>query len=345
MTMDTKKSKASKKILFGISLVLFLAAAGLFLHMNFQQKQSIYQVKVNENALENQGEAQASYRKIEVEGQAYRYNTSITNILYMGVDTESSDVLDVEAAGSAGQADSIMLLSVDRRTRKMEILAIPRDTMTKIRMYDNSGNYLGKATQHLSLAYAYGDGEEQSCRLVAEAVSQLLCDIPIQKYISSDISSIAEINDLVGNVTVTVPGDDLEYLGTRFKKGRTLTLDGRDAEIFVRSRNIEEDFSNTGRMERQKVYLMAFLEKLKERANEDMEGLLADIEELEDTSVSNLTSTDLDQLLTILSENDLTEENYHVLEGEDQLGELHDEFYADEERLRELIMELYYIKV
>lgn len=338
-----KKSERAKKILLGVLLLLGAAGAILLLHIRLQQKQSVYQVKVDENALENQGEAQASYRKIEVDGQVYRYNTSITNILYMGVDTEMDS--KVETAGAAGQADSIMMLSIDRRTRRMEIIAIPRDTMTKIRMYDNSGNYLGRATQHLSLAYAYGDGKEQSCRLVSEAVSQLLFDIPVQKYISSDISSIAQINDLVGGVTVTVPGDDLEYLGTRFKKGRTLTLDDETAEIFVRSRDIDEDFSNTGRMERQKVYLMAFLEKLKVRAQDDMEGLLADIEELGDTSLSNLTSTDLDQLLTILSENDLTEENYHILEGADQLGELHDEFYADEEKLQELILDLYYVKV
>ena len=343
--MEANKKGTAKKILLVILLVLAAAAIGFFLHIRLQRQQAVYQVKVDENALENREEGEVSYRKIEVDGQTYRYNTGITNILYMGVDTESADEADVETAQAAGQADAIMLLSVDRRTRDVQIIAIPRDTMTKIRMYDNAGNYLGKATQHLSLAYAYGDGEDKSCRLVAEAVSQLLEDIPIQKYISSDLSSISQINDLVGGVTVTVPGDDLEYLGARCKKGRTLKREGEMAEQFVRSRNTEEDFSNAGRMERQKVYLTAYLEKLQERANEDMEGLLSDIEDLEDLTVSNLTATDLEQLLTILSENDLNEENYHILEGEDRLGELHDEFYADEEKLQELILDLYYVKV
>ena len=228
---------------------------------------------MDENALENREEGEVSYRKIEVDGQTlpvqHRHHQHSVHGRW---DTESADEADVETAQAAGQADAIMLLSVDRRTRDVQIIAIPRDTMTKIRMYDNAGNYLGKATQHLSLAYAYGDGEDKSCRLVAEAVSQLLEDIPIQKYISSDLSSISQINDLVGGVTVTVPGDDLEYLGARFKKGRTLKLEGEMAEQFVRSRNTEEDFSNAGRMERQKVYLTAYLEKLQERANEDMEG-------------------------------------------------------------------------
>lgn len=343
--MEANKNGRVKKIFLMILIVLVAAAGAVFLHLRLQRQQSIYDVTVDENALENQGEATVSYRKIEVNGVTYRYNTGITNILYMGVDTENSEESDVESHSSAGQADCVMLLSINRRTMEAQVIAIPRDTMTKIRMYDNSGNYLGKATQHLSLAYAYGDGGDQSCRLVAEAVSQLLCDIPIQKYISSDLSSIPEINDLVGGVTVTVPGDDLEYLGSRFKKGKTLTLDGETAELFVRSRNIEEDFSNTGRMERQKVYLTAFLEKLQARAQNDMDGLLSDLEDLEDVTVSNLTTTDLEQLLTILADNDLSEDNYHILEGEDRLGELHDEFYVDEEKLQQLILDLFYVKV
>ena len=343
--MEANKNGRIRKILLLILAILVIAAGAVFLHLRFQRQQSVYNVTVDENALKNQGEATVSYRKIEVDGVTYRYNTGITNILYMGVDTESSQESDVESDSSAGQADCVMLLSINRRTMEAQVIAIPRDTMTKIRMYDNSGNYLGKATQHLSLAYAYGDGEDQSCRLVAEALSQLLLDIPIQKYISSDLSSIPEINDLVGGVTVTVPGDDLEYLGSRFREGRTLTLDGETAEQFVRSRNIEEDFSNTGRMERQKVYLMAFLEKLKARAQDDMDGLLSDLENMDDLTVSNLTTTDLEQLLTILAGNDLSEDNYHILEGEDQLGELHDEFYVDEEKLQQLILDLFYVKV
>ena len=172
-----------------------------------------------------------------------------------------------------------------------------------------------------------------------------MCDIPVNKYLSSDVSSISQINDLVGGVRVTVPGTDLEYLGPRYQKGKVLTLKGDMAETFVRSRNINEDFTNEGRMIRQKVYMEAFLEKMKEKASADLEGFLEDLEALDDYSVSNLRSYELEELLSILCDTTLGDGNYHILEGEDQLGELHDEFYVDEEKLQELILELYYVEI
>ena len=52
------------------------------------------------------------------------------------------------------------------------------------------GNELGKDTQHLTLAFAYGDGKEKSCELLQEAVSNLLFDLKIDGYLAANISSI-----------------------------------------------------------------------------------------------------------------------------------------------------------
>lgn len=42
---------------------------------------------------------------------------------------------------------------------------------------------------------------------------------------------------------------------------------------------------------------------------------------------------------------DFTEDNFVILQGTDQEGELHDEFYADQEALLDLIIDLFYKKV
>lgn len=340
-----KQQNQTKKVVAAVTSVLVLACAAVFVHTRLQQKQDLYQLKIDEDALEHIGEETAHYRKIEVDGKTYRYNTSIRNILYMGIDTQTDDS-DEESlsTSSAGQADSFMLISIDRRNNDMHIIAIPRDTMTQIRMYDNTGQYLGKAQQHLSLSYAYGDGGKQSCLLAAEAVSQLLHDIPINNYISTNISSIGAINDLVGGVTVTIPGDDLEYLGRQYRKGRTLTLDSETAEIFVRSRNIEEDFTNQGRMLRQKVFVTQLFSQMKKRIDNDLDGLLEDIDKIGDTSVTNLRSSDIQDLLVQVSDHSITSENYHILEGSDEVGDLHDEFYIDDEKLVQLLLDIYYVE-
>lgn len=340
-----KQQNNAKKAALAATSVLLLACVGIFTHYRIQQKQEIYQLQIDDDALEHISEASAHYRKIEVDGKIYRYNTGIRNILYMGIDTQS-DPADGESlnTSSAGQADSFMLISIDRKSNDMNIIAIPRDTMTPIRMYDNTGQYLGKAEQHLSLSYAYGDGDKQSCLLAAEAVSQLLHDIPINNYISTDISSIGDINDLVGGVTVTIPGNDLEYLGRQYRKGRTLTLDSETAEIFVRSRNIEEDFTNQGRMLRQKVFITGLFDAMKDRIDNDFDGLLEDINKIGDTSVTNLSSSDIQDLLVQISGHSITDENYYILEGSDEVGDLHDEFYIDDEKLSQLLLDIYYVE-
>ena len=54
-------------------------------------------------------------------------------------------------AGSGGQADAIFLVAQDVARDKVEILMIPRDTMTEITLTDLSGNVLGRDIQHLAL--------------------------------------------------------------------------------------------------------------------------------------------------------------------------------------------------
>ena len=46
--------------------------------------------------------------------------------------------------------------------KEITVIAIPRDTMTEIEMFDQSGKSLGKTTDHISLSYAYGDGKDQT---------------------------------------------------------------------------------------------------------------------------------------------------------------------------------------
>ena len=89
----------------------------------------------------------------------------------------------------------------------------------------------------------------------------------------------------------------------------------------------------------------AFLEKMKEQASADLEGFLMDLEALGDYTVSNIRSYEMEDLLSILCDTTLGNGNYHILEGEDRLGELHDEFYVDEEKLQELILELWYVEI
>ena len=67
----------------------------------------------------------------------------------------------------------------------------------------------------------------------------------------------------------TVPNDDLSDLHPEWKKGATIILKDEEVEDYLRYRDIEEDFSNAGRIARQKSYLVPFLKKISELSETD----------------------------------------------------------------------------
>ena len=179
-------------------------------------------------------------------GKAYRYNDQVITLLCMGIDQSGGEIQkEKNVSGESGQADSIFLAVMDPVSRQLSVIAISRDTMTKIPAFDNKGNYLGENINHLGLAYAYGDGREKSCQYMVDAVSRLFYGIPINGYAAFSLETIGKLNDAVGGVTVTVPeGEDMTSADPQLKSGEAVTLTGDMAETFVRWRNTEEHGSN-----------------------------------------------------------------------------------------------------
>ena len=96
----------------------------------------------------------------------------------MGIDTKGEMASQV-VSGKGGDADAIFLIAEDASRDQAQIVLIPRNTMTEIEVFDYFGEPLGTETQQLTLAYAFGDGREESCELTAEALSKLLFGLKI----------------------------------------------------------------------------------------------------------------------------------------------------------------------
>ena len=113
------------------------------------------------------------------QGKNYKYNQNLSNYLLLGVDKRTPAETRVGKA-DAGQADALFLLSLNRKTKEMTLISIPRDTMTDVESFDLEGKSLGKSKDHISLSYGYGDGGAESCKLTQEAVSNLFYGLPIR---------------------------------------------------------------------------------------------------------------------------------------------------------------------
>lgn len=206
---------------------------------------------------------------IELDGVTYRQRKDVTAILLMGIDAESTDG-SVSGYRNGGQADFLRLLVIDDTNKAVTQIQIDRDTMTPITVLGVLGNKSGVRTAQICLAHGFGDGKSQSCELTVEAVSNLMFGIPIDFYVAMNLDGISTLNDLLGGVTVTLE-DDFSSLDPLMSAGTTLTLKGKQAEFYVRSRRNIGIGTNEARMARQELYVSQLSSLLYEHMGEDKE--------------------------------------------------------------------------
>lgn len=312
-----------------------LAAVGLWLYTS-AENQRVQAVSVG-----NSVDVGTGYRQIEYEGRKYRYNERITTIVYAGVD--SPDALAVTSKYTlAPRADSISAIVLDEYHRRMSIIALSRDTMTDIHKYTLDGLDRGLFTDHLGYAYAYGEGGRISGMNLCQAVSDLLCKIPIRSYVVTNSASLPVIAEMVGPVNVTVPNGDLAELG--FVQGETAVIDGSNLEAFIRSRDTEEDLSNVGRMERQRAYIEAVAGKLADYLTANSSKAWDKMMQAEKIVNTNITRSSYLNLTKKLKNAPFGSGDYYTLEGQHTVGDSYDEFYPDREQVRKLVVDLFYIE-
>ena len=317
--------------------IVVLSAGGFFL-LHSQKEQSRLHVTAG-NSVDMKG----GYRTITWKDKEYQYNSLITTILYAGLD--STDPLKAsETYSNKARADSVSVVILDKKKKKMSILALNRDTMTEIRRYTRTGEDMGTYVSHLGYAYSYGDGGEVSCEDLKEAVENLL-GISIDEYAVTNQSSITSINDLVGGVTVTVPNDDLAAMYPELKKGAVVTLDDSNVKDFLQHRDTAADFSNEGRIERQQAYVTAYVDLLKDRLASEPDQLWQEIGQMNDYLQTSITKNKYLSLARLLEKVSFTDADYYRPTGKDSAGELHDEFYVDEDALKQLVIYLFYEEV
>ena len=154
----------------------------------------------------------------------------------MGIDKDAEVSLS-NMPGTSGQADCLMVISLDKSNETARVLQVSRDTMTDVDLFDVSGKYYTTVQAQIATQYAYGNGVQSSCFATKKTVSELLYDLPIDGYLSLNLSAISILNDAVGGVTVTVP-EDYTDIDPAFTAGTTITLNGEQAEKYVRKRDI-----------------------------------------------------------------------------------------------------------
>ena len=273
-------------------------------------------------------------RTIEIGGATYRLNASLRTILFLGAD-DGGTAVPGTTPGEGRRADTILLLLLDDDSKTIRLLAVSRDTMADVDVYNPDGSYAYTAPTHINMQYFYGDSPTRSCFLMKRAVSRLLYGIRVDGCLALNAHGIVTIVDQLGGLTITMP-EDYTQIDPRYRAGETVTLTGEETERLLRYRDTSVHGSNEDRVERQLRLIQALVEKL--RGNTSASRL----EELLDAAGKDVCS-DLDaETLKKLVSYRLDPET-ETLPGKLVQGTSHDEFHVDDAALRELLIGLYYL--
>ena len=284
-----------------------------------------------------ESQSQANLNIVEWNGKKYTYNTNLENILFLGIDQDEA-FQEEYLAGDAGQADCIMLLSLNKETNQASVIQINRNTMAELDLYDLNGNKGGSQQGQLCLQYAYNIGGSSSCWSMVQTVRDVLFGLPIDGYFAMDMAGIPEINDALGGVNVTMNAD-YTMIHPDFAAGNTVHLTGELAERFVRYRDIDEFDSVSNRMERQVDYVTAMIGSLKEHGGSELYDILVPYL---DTYI--ITDMDAEQM-NALASYDYQSDQIQYLPGETIMGEKYEEYHLDDDALMDMIIETFYTEV
>ena len=305
----------------------------------------------NENATDSgTQEAEESYElqegQIRYNGKTYQYKDNLMNILCLGIDSRDG-IAKEKTPGKAGQADCVILAVLDDDAKTIQLINISRDSMVPVHVYATDGSYVEDRIEQLALQYAYGNGRDWSCQLMEQAVSDLFYGLPINGYCALSMNSIADLNDAVGGVTVTVPEDLAVMQPKLFTAGDTVTLKGELAYHFVHDRDYKsaDIASNNKRIARQKTYAVAFVNQFKQGMKEDM---TLPVKLYQTAEKQMVTSIGLDQAIYLCTEymnSSFDTDNIYTIEGEVTKGEEYAEFNVDDDALYQLILDVFYEEV
>lgn len=381
---ETEKKKRKKKkhkglhITFGIfsGIVVFIMFVGLVFVLVYKSgqaklKQSAEGKAPDMRLLTSEEEEMIAREKaglatlkwednwVVIGDKIYAYDENCVNLLFLGVDKsgdleEETDFKNWES----GQTDAIFLVSLNPTKKTADIIGIPRNSMVNVDIYDAENHKIDTVFDQICLQYAFAGGGQPGLDRVKESVETLLYDLPVHGAFAIGYDAVGIVNDMAGGVDVKAL-ETFETGKQKFVEGEMLHLEGKQALSYVRGRNFGQVGSPTLRLQRQKQYLVALINKVRGEVKKkpmlvkDMYG-----------AVSSYMNTDvtLEEVVYLATQSidyRFGESSFYLLKGEDKVVEIpeeklnatsekepfYDDYYLDEESIKEIMLEVFYEEV
>ena len=323
-----RRPKRKKDAVF-FAVIMILVLVMLYSGLQILESTVLYHGSNEDPAIES--------KTIVVDGVAYFPRQDITVVLVLGID-RNGPVTASDAYTNAGAADMDMLVIFDETNFQINMLYLNRDTMLTMPVLGVGGKEAGTYFGQLALAHTYGSGLEDSCENTRKAISTFLGGVRIDYYVSMNMDVVRILNDMVGGVTVEVT-EDFSAVDPTIGMGK-VKLMGQQAINYVRTRKGVGDQLNLTRIQRQKDYIVGFVDALQTKYEENANFVLSIYADVKPYLVTDCSPKTINTLLGKYASYTLGEVVSPA--GENVMGEEYFEFYVDEDNLNELVLRLFY---
>ncbi|APQ75098.1 LytR family transcriptional regulator [Clostridium botulinum] len=191
-------------------------------------------------------------KELKIDKKAELYGDDVINIAFFGLDRRKKE--------EPSRSDAVMILSLDKKHKKVKLSSIMRDSYVDIE---------GHGKTKLNHAYAYG-GPELAIKTINSNFK-----LNIRDFVAVDFYGLEKIIDTVGGVEIPVRSDEIKYInsymqGTAKVENKAVqevqnpglqNLNGMQAVAYARIRYTSGgDYERT---ERQRTILTAVMNKIK----------------------------------------------------------------------------------
>ncbi len=291
---------------------------------------------------------------VAYEGKVYEYNENTINILLLGIDQSGRLSGETDLSDwSAGQADTIFLVSLNQGQKSVSIIGIPRNSMVSVDIYNEEKECIDTIYNQICLQYGYAGGGELGLMKMKDCVSELMYQLPIHGVCAISFNAISIMTDMLDGIEVTIP-DDMTELNASYSQGARVTLTGKNVVNYLRYRNYNQLGSPTTRLTRQKDFMQAAISKgiAKLKSNP---MFVSDVYQ----AIVPYMNTDitLDRAVYLGAEAidyRITGDSFYQLTGEDKQvdfttktgsQDFYDDYYLDDDALQKMVMEVFYHQV
>lgn len=307
-----KKGRSKRILIVFLSIIFLISGSGLLYYYSFLESFNYNftgntVTKVNtDNKDTPDADIGSSTTSLTYDGKTLLSDSKVLNVMLFGEDKTGSE--------ENGRSDTMIMLSIDNRNKKIKLTTFMRDTFVYIPGHDH-----GK----LNAAYNYGGPA-----LAIETIESNF-GIKIDRYAVVDYESFKSIIDIMGGVDIELTEDEIGYINFQmYINGQadtqyTITdpagvvhLDGTQALWYARDRGFYEpemypgvifDGDDWDRTRRQRNFLSTVFESMKSASLPQIVSIVSEIGPLVTTNFKK------DEITTLIA-NATTYLQYDVVE-------------------------------